>query len=257
VLDGFVIAGNTIERMPLETTKGKMHAFKKHYLVILVSILVHLLLALLLFVIAEKPQIKEIKVAKKAINSYLYKMPAKPIVKQILPKKAELKKEENQQASEQIKLVSAVTPAPSLAIKAIKVNTETATKKTVQATFSAYQQLNSLRSAINEKMMADELSELQQFRSPSMMHGEQISVPKLAIPLTPEQERERKATRMSDDISITKYDNGICTIERKQMLGSPIEGSSSAFACGESKFDKSFREHIKKVQEKLLPVKNK
>ncbi len=263
MLDGFVIAGNTIERMPLETTKGKMHALKKHYLIILVSILVHLLLALLLFVIAEKPQIKEIKVAKKAINSYLYKMPAKPIVKQILPKKAELKKEENQQASEQIKLLSAVTPAPSLAIKAVKavkavkVNPETATKKTVQATFSAYQQLNSLRSAINEKMMVDELSELQQFRSPSVMHGEQASVPHSAIPLTPEQEREKKTTRMSDDISITKYDNGICTIERKQMLGSPIEGSSSAFACGESKFDKSFREHIKKVQEKLLPVKNK
>jgi len=257
VLDGFVIAGNTIERMPLETTKGKMHALKKHYLIILVSILVHLLLALLLFFIVEKPQIKEIKVAKKAINSYLYKMPAKPIVKQILPKKAELKKEENQQASEQIKLVSAVTPTPSLAVKAVKVNPETATKKTVQATFSAYQQLNSLRSAINEKMMADELSELQQFRSPSMMHGEQASVPHSAIPLTPEQEREKKTTRMSDDISITKYDNGICTIERKQMLGSPIEGSSSAFACGESKFDKSFREHMNKVQEKLLPVKNK
>jgi len=47
---------------------------------------------------------------------------------------------------------------------------------------------------------------------------------------------------MSNDISITKYDNGICTIERTQFLGSSVEGSSSAFACGKNKFDKSFRE---------------
>ena len=101
--------------------------------------------------------------------------------------------------------------------------------------------------------MQQGVDNVQQFRSPSVMHGEQIPVPHSQYKLTPEQERESKTTRMSDDISITKYDNGICTIERKQFLGSPIEGSISAFACGESKFDKSFREHMKKVQEKIMP----
>ena len=53
---------------------------------------------------------------------------------------------------------------------------------------------------------------------------------------------------MSNDISITKYDNGICTIERTQFLGSSVEGSSSAFACGKNKFDKNFREHMNKYK---------
>jgi len=118
VLDGFVIARNTVEQVSLDAAKGKIHAFKKHSLVILVSIVVHLLLALLLFFIAAKPQIKEIKTTKQAIHSYLYKMPAMPVVKPVRPKKA-------------VKTVGSA-----------KVNIETATKKTVQATFSAYQQLN-------------------------------------------------------------------------------------------------------------------
>ena len=130
-------------------------------------------------------------------------------------------------------------------------------QKPIQATFSAYKQLNNLRSSINEKIMADELSKLQQFRSPSVMHGEQIPVPNSTIQLTPEQEREKRITRMSDDISITKYDNGMCTIERKQMLGSPVEGSSSMFACGESKFDQNFRAHMQKVRDKIIPAKTK
>ena len=253
MLDGFVIAGNTIERMSLEATKGKERFLRKHYFAIAVSIVVHLLLVLLLFFIAAKPQIKEIKTSKQAIDSYLYKMPIKRIVKPIA-RQAPPKKAEQREVIEQKKPAPDVT---SIAPLAVKANTETKTKKVVQTTFSAYQQLDNLRRTINEKMMADELSELQQFRSLSLMHSQQESIPHSVIPLTPEQEREIKTTRMSDDISITKHDNGICTIERKQMLGSPIEGSSSAFACGESKFDKSFREHIKKVQEKLLPINNK
>ena len=90
----------------------------------------------------------------------------------------------------------------------------------------------------------------------SVMHGEQIPVPHSNKQLTPEQEREKNTTKMSDDISITKYDNGICIIEREQFLGSPVEGSSSVFFCGKSKFDQSFREHMKKVQKKLIQLNN-
>lgn len=127
----------------------------------------------------------------------------------------------------------------------------------VKASFSSYQQLDKLRSAINKQVMTEELAELQQFRSASTMHGKQVPVPHSTLQLTPQQKLEQNTTHMSDAISITKYDNGLCTLERKQFLSSPIEGSHSAFACGESKFDKGFREHMKKVQYKYTPIVRK
>lgn len=263
MLDGFIIKGNVLEQTSLEAAKVKTHILKRHYLAISVSIVVHLLLALLLFLMAEKQQPKQVKITKKAIKSYLYKMPSKPIIKQVI--KEEVKEERKVKPKKIIEKSKAVPVSsthtssvkPIKPVKPAKPKAESETKKTVQATFSAYKQLNSLRNSINEKIMSDELSELQQFRSSSVMHGDQIPVPSSTIQLTPEQARDKRTTRMSDDISITKYDNGICTIERKQFLGSPVEGSTSAFSCGESKFDKSFRAHMQKVRDKIMPAKNK
>jgi hypothetical protein len=75
-------------------------------------------------------------------------------------------------------------------------------------------------------------------------------VPKPIVPLTIDQQKKLN-TSSSHVGSITKNDNGTCTIQREQILGSPIEATTSYFGCGESKFDKSFREHMKKVQTKL------
>ncbi len=49
VLDGFVIEGSTLEQASLKATSVKDHALEKNSLAIFASILVHLLLALLLF----------------------------------------------------------------------------------------------------------------------------------------------------------------------------------------------------------------
>lgn len=262
MLDRFVIEVNILDQAPFKAAKVETHVLKRHYITILVSIVVHLLLALLLFFITEK-QPKQVKTTQKAIKSYLYEIPSTPIIEQVI--KEEVKEIKPQKLIEKSKavpvsstLASSVKPIkPIKPAESVKAKLKTETKKTVQANFSAYKQLDNLRNSINEKIMVDDLSELQQFRSPSIMHGDQIPVPSSTIQLTPEQEREKRITRMSDDISITKYDNGICTIERKQFLGSPVEGSTSGFACGESKFDKSFRAHMQKVRDKIMPAKNK
>ena len=122
-----------------------------------------------------------------------------------------------------------------------------------KAGFSSFKQLESLRKSIKEKVMAEGVAAHQQFRSPSIMHGAQMPVTRSNKPLTLEEAHEKNTLKMSDNISITKHDNGTCIIEREQFLGSPVEGSTSAFACGESKFDKSFREHMQKVQNKIMP----
>ncbi|PCH95479.1 MAG: hypothetical protein COB83_08615 [Gammaproteobacteria bacterium] len=278
VLDGFIIEKNVLEQTSKKLAEVKTDVLKKHYRTILASVLVHIVMLILLFSIAEKQQPKEMKIIPKAIKSYLYKMPTKlvreqPVIAQPVIVKEEVKsvlieeksiekivdvkqdklitpQEKVQQTVAQNKAVKAATTPESLSTK-----TTSQTPAPVQATFSAYQQLDNLRKSINEKIMSQELTQLQQFRSPSVMHGEQIPVPHSNKQLTPEQTREKNTTKMSNEISITKHDNGTCTITREQFLGSPVPGSSSGFACGESKFDKSFRAHMKKVQAKLLPVK--
>lgn len=267
MLNGFVIKDNDLAQAPLRVAKVKTNLFKRYYVSVIASVLVHLLLAFLLFFIAEKQQIKQEKITKKAIKSYLYKIPTKQV--EIKPiKVAERMKEkvtgfkpnispETVIKKEKIQREDKLDNPTTSNTSTVQVKPKSTKKSPAQASFSAYKQLENLRNSINEKMIAQELLELQQFRSPSVMHGKRIPVPHSNIPLTSEQARERKVTKMSNDISITKYDNGICVIEREQFLASPVEGSSAAFTCGESKYDKSFREHMKKVQEKLISVNNK
>lgn len=267
------------ERQALKANTEKQHVVKKYALVAIVSVFMHLLLFFLLSTVAVKPLQKPVKTTQKAIKSYLYKKPisiekpktkSKPITPKTIEqhkdlKEEQAKKEQNIKKQEEPKEVNEVSKinkdkiektlkATSTPSQNIKQTPQVKTKAVTN--FSSYQQLDKLRKSIDDKIMSEELSQLQQFRSPSVMHGEQIPVPHSQKQLTPEQERDKNTTKMSDSISITKHDNGVCIIEREQFLGSPVEGSSSAFDCGESKFDKSFREHMKKVQAKLKPAKN-
>jgi len=215
---------------------------------------------------------KHVEITKKAIKSYLYIRPVKKVEIKLAKDEVEIKEQPIKLEPEVIvdkKIEQKVTekeekvamkkqeqPTP-IATSTTQVQPKSIELNSTQKSFSAYKQLDNLRSSINKKIMEKEIAQSQRFRSASVMHGEQIPVPHSNVQLSPEQEREKKITRMSNDISITKYDNGLCTIEREQFLGSPVPASSSAFACGESKFDKSFREHMKKVRDKIMPVKNK
>lgn len=110
--------------------------------------------------------------------------------------------------------------------------------------------LSNLRESINKQLMTDAFNEQTQTRSASIMHAEQIAVPHSDVKLTSE-EKYQQNTKTNHAEAITKNDNGTCTIVREQILGSPVEASVSGFSCGESKFDKSFREHMQKVNNKL------
>ena len=267
MLDGVIIVGNSSDRVVVKTIDNTSTLKNKLYFAVLFSVFVHVIIALLLFFFAEQQPIQTPTAPNKAIKSYLYKKTAKPVLVEEKQKQEVINQAEIEVKAEILHETAEVTEQLPLTEKhdEVSVNTQAQVKappqqqesQPIRASFSAYQQLDSLRNAINENITSQEFSKQQQFRSPSVMHGKQIPVPHSEVVLTPEQKREQNTTKMSDDISITKYDNGICTIEREQFLGSPVEGSSSAFVCGESKFDKSFRQHMKKVQEKLLPTNSK
>ena len=119
-----------------------------------------------------------------------------------------------------------------------------------RGSFSSYDRLSRLRQKLDKQQSEQAFAELTQKRSTSIMDGEPFPVPKTIVPLTVEQQH-KLTTSTSHVGSITKNDDGTCTIYREQMLGSPVQATTSSFACGESTFDKSFREHMKKVQAKF------
>jgi hypothetical protein len=243
---------------------------------ILLSIFLHiLLLAALIYSSINAPKkIQQTEQKFTTIKSFLYKQPKKIIVK-TLPR---LNKAEHKavMTAEPIKPASAPTKTQKpfvkdvqIAIKKPAIKAKQPIRKTAQAqqshiaakaqktaikaSFSSYDSLSQLRSSVEEKHREQAFNEIIQQRSASIMDAAQLPVPHTTVPLTSEQ-KYQKNTSTSHVGAITKNDNGTCTIHRQQILGSPVEATTSIFACGESKFDKNFREHMQKVQAKL-PIK--
>ena len=287
VPDESIITGNVKEQLPNQVTKQGVFSLKNHFVAI--SIFVHVILSILLFFLAQKQQPIQIKITNKAINSYLYKKPKnsaetvlsvvkQTVVKQnsvkeissvVEAKKHPVKTNQATVAVEKNKKSQSVTQASSQpSVKSDTKQTANLLKNskpvknskerllvetTLPETFSSFSQLQNLRKSIKEKQISQALEERHVSRSLSVMDGAQIPVPHSKKQISPEQIKEKNTMKMSGSISITKNDNGTCIIEREQFLGSPVEASTSFFSCGESKFDKSFREHMKKVQDKIVP----
>ena len=70
-LDKGIIKGIAADKTPLKVNKAI--DLSKHTLAIFTSIFIHLLLAVLLFFMAEKQLPKQVKITQQAIKSYLYK----------------------------------------------------------------------------------------------------------------------------------------------------------------------------------------
>lgn len=259
---------------------------KGPYTAIFISVIVHVLLLLaLIFGSVKTPKVikKERKIPT-SIKSFLYVAPKKtPAVKseksnnsntppntiyKNKPQPAQAAKTE--QTKNPLKtpteLLKPIALVEKIDIKVIdknegksqkviaktdKASTKASIKSTKKPNISSFDRLSSLRQKISNQQRDEAFSELTQSRTASMMDAEPFPVPNSVIPLTKEQ-KYKKNTSTSHVGSITKNDNGTCTIYREQVLGSPVPATTSSFACGESNFDKSFREHMKKVQDKIL-----
>jgi len=251
---------------------------KGRYTALVISVIVHMVLFSALVLLSDKQQAQTKKVIKRQeIKSYLYRSEkSKPIPKEVVkinkPNETELPVVKQVQAKQPVTKIEKKTQIKPLAEQVIAV--KTATEKPSQtnnatinkavapqlpgSAFSSsknrshalHNSLSRLRNSIDQQLVNDAFDEHTQVRSASIMHGKQIPVPHSDVKLTDEEE-QKKNTKESHTESITKNDNGTCTIVREQILGSPVEASVSQFSCGESKFNKSFREHMQKVQAKL------
>lgn len=237
---------------------------KGSYTAIVISVLLHVLVLLALIYSANKQPktLKQDKTKFTSIKSFLYTAPKITKAKKVPLKKIIVIKDFAE------KVVAEIKPAKKTAAKKVvaeKLASEQKSSKQAaakspetknkvpgvsQGSFSSYDRLSRLRTKLDRQQRQQAFAELTQKRSDSIMHGEPFPVPKSFVPLTTEQ-KYKQNTSTSHVGSITKNDNGTCTIYREQMLGSPVEATTASFACGESKFDKSFREHMQKVQVKL------
>ncbi len=257
---------------------------KGSYTAIFVSVIVHVLLLLALIFSAEKTpkSIKQDKPKVTVIKSFLYSAPKKTPPKKVIAKKVTSEKfvvetkpaiKPSSKKAAPKAITSKPTNAKELSNKklnklpnkpsskekstrvtnAVKSDTSTTKNKvsgTSRGSFSSYDRLSRLRNKLDKQQREQAFTDLTQQRSASVMDGEPFPVPKTIVPLTTEQKYIQNTSK-SHVGSITKNDNGTCTIHREQILGSPVEATTSYFGCGESKFDKSFREHMQKVQAKL------
>ncbi|MGB1263907.1 MAG: hypothetical protein ACPG52_13445, partial [Cognaticolwellia sp.] len=116
----------------------------------------------------------------------------------------------------------------------------------------SFTQLQRLRSQLNQS--ASKLSDnpYQRYQAPSTFNNGAKSVPH-SVPVKDEdKQRQANTQTMGAGVAMTKGDNGICTVTQDMSVYGLNEGSSTQFfSCGESKFDKNFRQHMQKVNAKL------
>lgn len=116
----------------------------------------------------------------------------------------------------------------------------------------SFTQLQRLRSKLNNSDAPKVDNPYQHDQPPSIFNTTTKTVPHSAPLKDEEKEREKNTKNMGAGIAITKGDDGRCSVTQDMSAYGLNEGSSvQFFSCGESKFDKSFREHMKAVKEKL------
>jgi len=258
--------------------------FKGRYSAVILSILGHIGVAILLVKstnFASKPVTKKAA----AIKSYIFTPPTiqKTPVETLEPEVVKTQLEQLQEklvhieipAKKDSKISNTVKTRPAKALekqeetKPITAQTELdkllaeikppeklQQQKNIKAksiSHSAYSQLEKLNQILDQRFVENETFERYRSRSPSVLDSEPYPAPHSVQKLTPEQKKEKNTTRMSDDLSIIKGDDGLCYIEQ-DLTNVGIEGvkAISGFKCGQSQFDKNFQTHMKKVIKKLV-----
>ncbi|XQW85646.1 hypothetical protein ACOYR1_02615 [Thalassotalea piscium] len=197
-----------------------------------------------------------------AIKSYIYQAPKKKIVEAVAittPEKTPITDNVSEAITVPEKQPAAQLPPPPLhkdenvinSTKSDTTNSEITVKKTTTANFS-YNNIRRLREKIQQQNNAQLQRELSQPNTGSLLHGTPSLVPHSTRPMSIDQKKKQATLSMSADKSIVKGDDGNCSlVEDLSVVGMEGITAVSHFSCGESKFDRSFREHMDKVRKKL------
>lgn len=235
------------------------------------AIFVHIVILVLISFAVKTPKPKEQKA--KAINSYLYtpKRSTKHInsqtntaaqtVNNTVQENVNTTKSNNSKppvtTTSEVKKPLPISEKPNETKHNKTVKKQTSKKfkplrKANTKTLSPLQQLGKLKTSLNEKFIEQEMLTQFRRRSASVLDGEPIAVPHSTKQITEEEKRKQATINMSSGLTITKGDDGSCTVIR-DLSEVGMEGLTSVegFSCGQSKFDKNFKSHMKNVLKKL------
>ena len=246
------------------------------FFAVILSVLLHATLLLIISYTVTVPN-KETNppIAKpQTIKSFLYTPPKKvPEVKPQTQAKIEPEVEEPQPKIEQLTTIEKITkvekelkveekrkepeigqenPKEAPTDNSSKMDNTAQSKPSTVNSFSALRQLNRLKQGIDAQILDEIHDDYRRRKSASVLDGVPESVPHSSKQLSNEEIKENATYQLSDGMKTIKGDDGSCSIER-DLSAVGIEGVKSveSFNCGTSKFDKSFSEHMKKVQKKL------
>jgi len=192
-----------------------------------------------------------------------------PQTEKALKKKQQTKENQKTASNNDIKKVTKLPklsadnnkfpPLPEIATSTLPTNDKSVAStqtppapKPKKRKLDSFTQLQNLRSKLNQRAASNVDNPYQDYQAPSIFNTNVKSVPH-SVPLRDEEkEREKRTKNMGSGIAITKGEDGVCSITQDMSAYGLSEGSSRQFfSCGESKFDKNFREHMKKVKAKI------
>ena len=254
------------------------------YTAVISSLAIHSLILFIILVTAKNQQLSVPEIEKTAIKSFLYYAPKNtpqvpisttensqaekendPIIAEpsLSPKDNEAVASKGVQAAEDMpekiektlsdKDGSVVTTAIDLPKATATMPQPSPEPAPTKRKLDSFTQLQRLRNKLNQNSSTSTHNPNQNYQPASIFNNNNIkSVPHSSPVKDEEQERAKNTKDMGAGIAITKLDDGTCSVTQDMTAYGLSEGSSTQyFSCGESKFDKSFREHMKKVKAKL------
>ncbi|TWX59397.1 hypothetical protein [Colwellia hornerae] len=113
------------------------------------------------------------------------------------------------------------------------------------------QTLSRLKDKINQQIINQAMQNFAKPNTGSLMHGTPSYVPHSFVEDTEKKVIASTPSQVGNGFSITKGDNGTCTLtEDLSLIG--LQGkTTSRFGCGLSKDEQNFKSHMKNVLKKL------
>jgi hypothetical protein len=232
----------------------------KPYFAFTLSFTAHLILALLLLKVTVARFESKPATTIKAIQSYLYKKP-KALPKVVAITSKTLPKSHKTSENKKVKTKVIKSSTQKAALKPIHENEQHIQNKLDQLqkssrsknslSFSALSQLKQLKANINDSIISEELSYQQRPRSLSVFSDLPAPVQHSQKKIGTIEKREKMTTNYSSNISITKGDNGNCTLkEDLTSVGMAGITALSGFKCGQTKMEKMYNAHMNVVLKK-------
>jgi hypothetical protein len=117
--------------------------------------------------------------------------------------------------------------------------------------YNSMQSLSRLKDKINQQIINQEIYNYSKPNTGSVMLGTPNYVPHSFVENAEKKTIDSTDTQVGNGFSVTKNDNGTCTLtEDLSIIG--LQGkTTSSFGCGLSKEEKHFKNHMKNVLKKL------